>query len=221
MAKRRKTQYTTQRNRVTSYIRKLRKKGLEVDIYFPTELELRKTGINGSELSKLTIKLKQYTAKVLKQIATPIPQPTQEPTNTPGFVPPEKKIMQDSGYMMYHNVFDEFISKISTPVPELTYYGNKRQERNREASERSRVTLYSLTMREVAKVGEVELGWRLEKHSDEVQDLIMVVLYGSDAAKIASATSRLASIITGGLTVPELIDLADEEEANEDWELPE
>ena len=135
--------------------------------------------------------------------------------------PPEKKIMKDSGYMMYHNVFDEFISRISTPVPELTYYGNKRQERNREASERSRVTLYNLTMREVAKVGEVEVGWRLEKHSDEVQDLIMYVLYGSDAAKIASATSRLASIITGGLTVPELIELEDEEEANEDWELPE
>lgn len=146
---------------------------------------------------------------------------THAPTNTPGFEPPEKKVMQDSGYMMYHNVFDDFISRISTPTPELTYYGNKRQERNREVSERSRATLYNLTMREVATVGEAELGWRLEKNSNEVQDLIIYVLYGSDAAKIASATSRLASIITGGLTVPELIDLADEEEANEDWELPE
>lgn len=89
MAKRRKSQYTKQRNRVTSYIRKLRKKGLEVDLYFPTELELRKSGVNSSELGTLTKKLKQYTPKVLKQIATPIPQPTQEPTNTPGFVPPE------------------------------------------------------------------------------------------------------------------------------------
>lgn len=87
MAKRRKTQYTIQRNRITSYTRKLRKKGLEVDFYFPTELELRKTGVKGSELSKLTRELKQYTPKVLKQLATPTP--TQEPTNTPGFVPPE------------------------------------------------------------------------------------------------------------------------------------
>lgn len=147
--------------------------------------------------------------------------PAQEPSNTPGFEPPPKKVMKDSGYMMYSNVFDEFISRISTPTPELTYYGSKRQAKNREASERGRVTLYNLTMREVDKVGKSELGWRLEKHSDEVQDLILVVLYGSDAAKIASATSRLASIITGGLTVPELMDLAYEEEANEDWELPE
>ena len=47
------------------------------------------------------------------------------------------------------------------------------------------------------------------------------MLYGSDAAKIANATSRLATIIAGTLTVPDLIDLAEEEEANEDWELPE
>lgn len=87
MAKMRKTQYTIQRNRITAYIRKLRKKGLEVNLYFPTELELRKTGVKRSELSKLTIELKHYTPKVLKQLATPTP--TQEPTNTPGFVPPE------------------------------------------------------------------------------------------------------------------------------------
>lgn len=221
MAKKKKTQYTRQRNRVTSYIRKLRKTGLVVDIVFPTERELRKSGVKGSELTKLTLELKKIKPKELRCLAKPVSITKQEPTNTPGFEPPPKKVMQDSGYMMFHNVFDEFIARISTPTPELTYYGNKRQVINREASERGRVTLYNLTMREVAKVGEVELGYRLEKYSDEVQDLIIVVLYGSDASKIASATSRLASIITGGLTVPELMDLAHEEEANEDWELPE
>lgn len=69
------------------YIRNLRKKGLVVDFYIPTELELRKSGVKGSELSKLTRSLKQYTPK-LQQLSTPI-QPTQEPTNTPGFIPPE------------------------------------------------------------------------------------------------------------------------------------
>lgn len=216
-----KTQYTRQRNRVTAYIRKLRKAGLVIDMYFPTEHELRKSGVKGYELSKLTRELKKIKPKELRSVAKPVSVTKQEPTNTTGFNPPPKKIMQDSGYMMYYNVFDDFISRISTPTPELTYYGNKRQIKNREASERGRVTLYNLTMREVAKVGEAELGWRLQKHSDEVQDLIMVVLYGSDAAKIASATSKLASIITGGLTVPELMDLSYEEEANEDWELPE
>lgn len=120
MAKRRKTQYTKQRNRVTSYIRNLRKKGLEVDFYFPTELELRKSGINGSELGALTRKLKQYTPKVLKQIAKPIQQPTQEPTNTPGFVPPEN-ISEDetffdnvviSGFKAHVRQFNEYASNL-------------------------------------------------------------------------------------------------------------
>ena len=93
----RKTQYTQHRNRITRYIRTLRKKGLKVDVYFPTELELRKSGVKGLELSALTRELKQYTAKVLKQIATPISHPTQEPTNTPGFVPPEN-ISEDGGF---------------------------------------------------------------------------------------------------------------------------
>ena len=93
----RKTQYTRQRNRIMSYIRTLRKKGLEVDVYFPTELELRKSGVKGSELTALTRELKQYTSKVLKQISTPIPQPTQEPTNTPGFIPPEN-ISEDGSF---------------------------------------------------------------------------------------------------------------------------
>lgn len=95
MAKRRKTQYTKQRNRVIAYIRKLRKQGLEVDLYFPTELELRKSGVTGTELAGLTRKLKQLTHKELKQLATP--KPTQEPTNTPGFIPPEN-ISEDESF---------------------------------------------------------------------------------------------------------------------------
>lgn len=92
-----KTQYTRQRERIMRYKRTLRKKGLEVDIYFPTELELRKSGVKGSELTTLTRELKLYTSKVLKQIATPIPQPTQVSTNTPGFIPPEN-ISEDQSF---------------------------------------------------------------------------------------------------------------------------
>ena len=103
-----------------SYIRTLRKKGLEVDVYFPTELELRKSGVKGSELSALTRELKQYKSKVLKQIATPIPQPTQVPTNTPGFIPPEN-ISEDgsffdkvviSGFKQHVRLFNERASNL-------------------------------------------------------------------------------------------------------------
>lgn len=91
MAKKRKTQYTKQRNRITSYIRRLRKTGLVVDVYIPTERELRKSGVKGSELTKLTRELKKITNKELKNMATSVAIPEQEPTNTSGFVPPYNK----------------------------------------------------------------------------------------------------------------------------------
>lgn len=90
MVKKRKTQYTRHRNRVTAYIRKLRKIGLVVDIYFPTEHELRKSGVKGSELSKLTMELKKLKPKELKSMATPVTIDKRYPYNTPGFEPPEK-----------------------------------------------------------------------------------------------------------------------------------
>ena len=88
MAKR-KTQYTKQRNRITSYIRKLKKSGLVVDVYFPTELELRKSGVKGSELSKLTRELKKIKPEELKSMALSVNSVEQESTNTRGFIPPE------------------------------------------------------------------------------------------------------------------------------------
>lgn len=97
MAKKRKTQYTRQRNRITSYMRKLRKSGLVVDIYFPTERELRKSGVKGSELTKLTLELKKIKSKELRSLAKPVSVTKQEPTNTPGFEPPEN-ISEDATF---------------------------------------------------------------------------------------------------------------------------
>lgn len=88
MAKR-KTQYTKQRNRITAYLRKLKKTGLVVDVYFPTELELRKSGVKGSELSKLTRELKKIKPEELKSVVLSVNSAEQESTNTRGFVPPE------------------------------------------------------------------------------------------------------------------------------------
>lgn len=73
MAKR-KSAYTTNRNRIMAYQRRLRKKGMEIDIYFPTEKELRKQGIKGTELTKYTRELKQFTSKELTKIAKPLKQ---------------------------------------------------------------------------------------------------------------------------------------------------
>lgn len=62
------TQYTKNRNRILRYIK--RHNILQyVNLHIPTEHELRKQGVKGKELAKLTRALKGITAKYLKQEA--------------------------------------------------------------------------------------------------------------------------------------------------------
>lgn len=68
MAKK-KTAYTRERNRVMNYLRSLKRKGFNIDLYFPTEREIRLSGIKGKELSSLTRELKKWSAKELKKYA--------------------------------------------------------------------------------------------------------------------------------------------------------
>ena len=129
MAKKRTkiTQYTRNRNRIQAYIRKLKKAGLNVDFYFPTEKELRKSGVKGKELTKLTLELKKLTAKELIKIATPLNK--QEPTITPGFEPPEKLLESGISNVIIQNfksqvlhfpkeISDKIISLINTLISE-------------------------------------------------------------------------------------------------------
>lgn len=69
MAKRKKKKvsaYTKNRNRINAYIRRLNKKGLIIDLYFPTERELKLQGIKGAELTRYTNELKKVTPDLLK-----------------------------------------------------------------------------------------------------------------------------------------------------------
>lgn len=76
MAKRKKkvSAYTRNRNRINSYIRRLNKKGLITELYFPTERELKLQGIKGTELTRYTNELKKVTPDFLKGEAIPIPK---------------------------------------------------------------------------------------------------------------------------------------------------
>ena len=86
-SKARVTAYTRNRERVMRYIRNQRKRGIEIDLYFPTEKELRKSGVRGQELASLTRTLKTLTPKVLKEEygkpVTRIKEPKQETFKVP------------------------------------------------------------------------------------------------------------------------------------------
>lgn len=74
MAKRKKkvSVYTRNRNRINSYIRRLNKQGLISDLYIPTEKMIREQGVTGTELTKLTLELKELTPEKLRAMATPV-----------------------------------------------------------------------------------------------------------------------------------------------------
>lgn len=188
-------------------------------LYSKAEYVDKSTGeiVSGTHGRKLERKASAKKASVTRKINKEAERQfwAGDSTNdTPTYYP-------NGGDIIYQNVLDDFISKISEPTHEYTPWGKPRQQATYEASERGRTTLYSLTMRVKNEIGESALGWRIQEHSDEIQDLLTYVLYGSNAEHIASATSQLANIITDGtLTMSDLVDIAYEEEQNESWESP-
>ena len=79
--KRKLTQYEKQRNRILSYARKLKKKGYEYQNYIPTLSELRKSGVKGQELTKLTRQLKSITPQEIRSHSKQIPNQNYIPYN--------------------------------------------------------------------------------------------------------------------------------------------
>ncbi len=70
LTKKRKSKYTLYRNRVLASMRRIKKKGYTFDdLYFPTEREIRKSGVKGQELRYLTLRLKKLTSKEIIKLA--------------------------------------------------------------------------------------------------------------------------------------------------------
>ena len=126
------------------------------------------------------------------------------------------------GKVIFHNILDDFIMRLSQDPGEYTPFGRRRKQSVIEESIRQRNTLLSITRAAVARDGEEVVGWRLQENSDTVTSLVDYVLYGSDQVAIATAARELAEIINGSpLTMRQLKDLSEEAEMGEDWEIPE
>ena len=208
------THYTKQRNRILRYINRQKKKSLVTDLYIPTEKELRKQGVKGAELRKLTNELKRLTPQKLKEhFYNPFEEPrywTKEDAEN------HKSQLPDGGETVYENIFEDFISRISAPIE-----NTKRNASAIRASEQGKTTLYSLATSIATVDGKSAVGWRLY-NAEDVDSLITYVLGGSRAELIQTATHRIAEIIKGTpLSRQEVRDLSDESELNEGWSLNE
>ena len=251
MAKRKSVKYTQYRKQLLSKVYRAKKNGLKVLIDNPKTLkELKENGISGIELSNETNKLKKLiqqfdsinvvdttTGEIQsykkaksykrKQSAKKSAQTRKENKESERrFWSGEEKNVSTKNipigeHIVFDNIFDDFITRLSNPTPSFTQFGSKRNQIAYETSERERQTLYSLTMSVLSRDGKTELGRRLQENSDEIQDLLQYTLYGSDSDGIASASRALAEVINGQpLSLADLMDLAYEEDLNESYEFP-
>lgn len=219
------TQYTKHRNRILRYIYRQRKKSLVTDLYIPTEKELRKQGVKGKELTKLTNRLKSLTSKNLKgYFYNPFEEPEIITENdikasqigirnwTKEDAEKHKTELPNGGETVYENIFEDFISRISASLEDAN-----RNSSAIRASEQGKTTLYSLATSIALSDGKSAVGWRLY-NAEDLDALITYVLGGSRAELIQTATHRIAEIIKGTpLSRQETRDLADESELNEGW----
>lgn len=91
MARKKKVSaYTRNRNRIMAYIRRQNKKGANINLQIATERQLRKQGVKGSQLTKLTNTLKRLTPEQIRQMSDlSVDVTTGEILrNAPDFVPP-------------------------------------------------------------------------------------------------------------------------------------
>lgn len=246
--RRKRSVYAKTRESLLRSIKNLNRKGyiLKTPLDLPTETQLRKQGIKGQELAKRTRQLKKIRKDFTKQevVSTrtgEIQSVFRARRETQRQRKKQKQKAQqyypDGGRIITQNMLDEYISRLGE-VPRELYdlqeqlnapivsnvvdRAGRIRRRKSEATntaEQGRVTILNLLNQKIAELGESAVGWIFQENAEEIQDYVGYMLYGSDASKIASATTKLAEVINQGeLDLKQLIDLSEQEEVNETWE---
>lgn len=200
--------YTRLRNNYLARVRRLKKKGIKLDEPIPeTEKQLRKKGITGQKLSAETRKMKKSLDTFESKKAY------NEETGEVGTVEQLRKSQKDAipPEDLAFRVFQDFVQKISQPVPDPSTTKNYGYRKALEETRRQQITLIMLIDNMVEEVGEVEIGRRLIKSGGEYIELLIKGLYASDSTVVLTSGTELAGIIKGTpLTLEEAFDLSED-----------
>ena len=128
--------------------------------------------------------------------------------------------LPSEGKEVFKNIIDDFVSRLQI---DTSWVGRKRRRPVAlQETIHSQSVLLSLINQQIALFGEEEIGNRLQANSDNLSELISIVLWDSKAEAIQSATRLFMEIVIGNsLTPSQLQDLDLESEYNEDFEQPE
>lgn len=124
------------------------------------------------------------------------------------------------GDMTNQHFVDDFLARITAPVPIETIYGNRRKRANIEMAEEAQSALLSLYYITINKDGEIAVGERLANNWDAIKLHLEVVLTDSKGVNVASSLEAIGEIINGRtLSVVERDALNDEQESLYSWDI--
>lgn len=256
--KKNKSKYSQYYKQYQRKVSALRKQNIELrgaNVY-QTESQLRKWGIQGRDLAKITRQLKADVKNLMTQEA--YSTETGE-ISTVGALKHElaserakrsaktRKRNKESakefwtidkwstthdlkntvhlkqpqlGDMANQNFIDDFLARITTPVPTETIYGNRRKRENIEMAEEAQSALLSLYYSTINKDGEIDVGECLANNWDAIKIHLEVVLTDSKGVNVASSLEAIGEIISGRtLSVVERDSLNNEQESLYSWDI--
>lgn len=124
------------------------------------------------------------------------------------------------GDISNQHFIDDFLARITTPVPTETIYGNRRKRANIEMAEEAQSTLLSLYYTAINKDGEIAVGERLANNWDVIKLHLEVVLTDSKGVNVVSSLEAIGEIISGRtLSVVERDSLNNEQESLYSWDI--
>lgn len=257
------TQYYKQYQRKVSALRKQNIELRGANVY-QTESQLRKWGIQGSDLAKITRQLKSDIKNLSKQEAystetgeistvhvlkhelasgrakrgaetrkrnkqsaqeywSTDKHPTTKDLNNNVHLrkPSDTKLKQPQlGDISNQHFIDDFLIRITTPIPTETIYGNSRKRANIEMAQEAQSALLELYLSAIDKDGEIAVGERLANNWDAIKLHLEVVLTDSKGVNVASSLEAIGGIISGRtLSVLERDALNDEQETLYSWDI--
>lgn len=249
------SQYYKQYQRKVSALRKqnIELRGASV---YQTETQLRKWGIQGRDLAKITRQLKADIKNLAKQEAystttgeistvgklkhelaserakrsaetrkrnkesarefwTTDNQPTTHDLKNPVHLR-----QPQLGDISNQHFVDDFLVRITTPVPTETTYGNRRKRERIEMSEEAQSTLLDMFFKTLNKDGEIIVGERLANNWDVIGIHLEAIFRESRGVAVIASLEAIGEILTGRkLTVSERNGLDEEQENLYSWDI--
>lgn len=256
--KKRKSKYSQYYKEYQRKISALRKQNIELrgaNVY-QTESQLRKWGIQGRDLAKITWQLKADINNFAKQEAyltttgeistvgklknelaserakrsaetrkrnresarefwSTDKQPTMHDLKNPVHLK-----QPQLGDISNQHFVDDFLARITAPVPTESTYGIRRKRERIEMTEKAQSTLLDMFFKTMNKDGEIMVGERLANNWDVIGIRLETIFRESRGVAVITSLEAIGEILTGRkLTVSERNGLDEEQENLYSWDI--